>query len=341
MDKNRPEKQLARLFIALDGPVFPFPIQSKTEEDQWAVNIFPSLCAISRSGIYEIVLLDTLSPLSEDWSMRVELIGRVLSHQGIAVSQIVEPTSQELDRLLGTTRLEHSFVIAQESVSAGYADSMGVNPLVFTDWKEIEQVLLKSDGEVSRRASIQRDTKETKISLQLNIDGSGDSHISTGLPFFDHMLQQISKHARFDISLYCEGDLEVDEHHTVEDIAIVLGQTIGKALGDKRGINRYGFEILPMDECLAEVALDFSGRPWFVWHVEFTRDVVGTFPTELFAHFFKSFSDEAKCNLHMTVNSGNVHHQAEALFKAFARALRSAVFRYPGNHDLPSTKGVL
>ena len=136
-------------------------------------------------------------------------------------------------------------------------------------------------------------------------------------------------------------DLEVDEHHTVEDVAIVLGQAVARALGDKRGIGRYGFELLPMDECLAQVALDFSGRAWFVWDVVFTREMVGTFPTELFSHFFKSFSDEAKCNLHMQVSTGNAHHQAEALFKAFGRALRHAVFRYPGNDDLPSTKGVL
>lgn len=341
MVNTRLNKRIARLFVALEGPVVTLSGLSITTMDTWTGNLYPALSAISRYGRYEIVLLDTVPQESVMEENLTATIAKILSHQGIAISHIVAPGSRELDLLLDTTDTEHSFVVAGESDVTDYAKAFNVNPLVFTNWQDLENFLLGSIGMTARKTAIQRNTKETKISLAVNIDGSGDSNIFTGLPFFDHMLQQIARHARFDIDLKCEGDLEVDEHHTVEDIAIVLGQAIGGALGDKRGISRYGFEILPMDECLAEVALDFSGRSWFVWNVMFTRDVVGTFPTELFSHFFKSFSDEAKCNLHMAVNSGNAHHQAEALFKAFARALRSAVFRYPGNNDLPSTKGVL
>lgn len=208
---------------------------------------------------------------------------------------------------------------------------------VFNNWIELSNAICFP----RRVASHKRQTAETDISIELNLDGTGTSNISTGLSFFDHMLEQIARHGRFDMKFVCKGDLAVDEHHTVEDSALVLGEAFRKALDDKRGINRYGFELLPMDECLAEVALDFSGRPWFVWDVVFTREYVGTFPTELLFHFFKSFSDEAKCNLHMKVNSGNAHHQSEALFKAFARALGKAVFRRAGNTELPSTKGTL
>jgi imidazoleglycerol-phosphate dehydratase/histidinol-phosphatase len=165
--------------------------------------------------------------------------------------------------------------------------------------------------------------------------------LETHLPFFDHMLEQILRHSGSDISLHAHGDLVVDEHHTVEDVGLALGAAFLEALGDKRGINRYGHEILPMDEVLAQVAIDFSGRPYLQWNVSFTREYVGTFPTELVEHFFKSFSDSAKCNLSVTVSNGNGHHQIEAIFKAFARALRMAVHRNPYSDQLPSTKGVL
>jgi imidazoleglycerol-phosphate dehydratase/histidinol-phosphatase len=311
-------KKNARLFIDLEGPVI-------GTDGKWVDNLFPVLHSISCSGIYELYLIE-----GDDGTVAL------LSHQGIPLESV---TRSALERMDGNTDWNHSHIITSNRDL--YEAFERTTLLEFTDWKELESRLLAGKSTSLRRATAKRGTKETSITLSLDIDGSGDADIVTGLPFFDHMLDQIARHARFDITLKCTGDLEVDEHHTVEDVALVLGKTIGEALGDKRGIGRYGFMLLPMDECLAEVALDFSGRPWFVWDVDFSRQTVGTFPTELFSHFFKSFSDEAKCNLHMKVNGGNAHHQAEALFKAFARALRMAVFRYPGNDDLPSTKGVL
>lgn len=342
MENKRPNKRFARIFVTVTGPVVSvLDSLSPGGKNTWTPNLFPSLGAICRSGRYEVVLLDNLKNNSSKAETLVTSVSEVLSHQGIVIDHLIKPDSHDIEPLKKTTDFEHSYVIASNQEVEKFAELLAVKTLSFSDWQSIEEFLLEPPVVLVRKAAIVRNTKETKISLNLNIDGSGDAQISTGLPFFDHMLEQIARHARFDINLKCDGDLDVDEHHTVEDTAIVLGQAIAKALGDKRGISRYGFEILPMDDCLAEVALDFSGRAWFVWYVDFSRDVVGTFPTELFSHFFKSFSDEAKCNLHMTVNAGNAHHQAEALFKAFARALRSVVFRYPGNNDLPSTKGVL
>ncbi len=330
---GRIKRRVAYLYIVLEGPIVS---QEDMSGNRWTAQVFPTLHAISQSGRYTIVLISDQS-ITPAYS---ELLLDTLNHQGILVEQIVRKDDKLLiDTMLENTDTEHSYLIATDPNNYPLFSSLQLLP--FTQWHAVRKSLLGDAERPSRVATMKRATKETNIFLLINLDGSGDGSISTGLPFFDHMLQQIARHARFDLTLRCDGDLAVDEHHTVEDVAIVLGQAIAKALGDKRGISRYGFEILPMDECLAQVALDFSGRSWFVWDVNFTREVVGSFPTELFSHFFKSFSDEAKCNLHMSVNSGNAHHQAEALFKAFARSLRLAVFRYPGNHDLPSTKGVL
>jgi Imidazoleglycerol-phosphate dehydratase len=210
----------------------------------------------------------------------------------------------------------------------------------FASWKGVASyfALVAFD---SRTAEIVRNTAETRISLSLNLDGSGKGKIESGNGFFDHMLAQIVRHARIDCEGKVSGDYEVDEHHSVEDLAIVLGEATGKALGDKRGINRYGADLLMMDDVVATVALDFSGRSEFLFKADFRRPEVGGFPTEMFSHFFKSFSNEAKCNLYMEVTDGNTHHMAEALFKAFARAYKVAVRRIPGSSELPSTKGVL
>ncbi|AEV29114.1 histidinol-phosphatase [Sphaerochaeta pleomorpha str. Grapes] len=213
--------------------------------------------------------------------------------------------------------------------------------LISDDWPTVAGFLLGDKKLMSRTATVVRKTKETAIELSVNLDGTGRGQVSTGIAFFDHMLDQIVRHTGFDIHLHAHGDLIVDEHHTVEDVGLALGQAVREALADKRGISRYGFEILPMDEVLSQVALDFSGRPYFVWDVSFKREYVGTFPTEMVEHFFKSFCDESKCNLNMKVSEGNTHHQVEALFKAFARAMKKAVHRYPWSDSLPSTKGVL
>lgn len=213
--------------------------------------------------------------------------------------------------------------------------------LVSDSWRDITSFLLDDPKIQSRSSRVLRETKETAIELTVNLDGTGEGEIHTHISFFDHMLDQVLRHSGLDIKLHAQGDLVVDEHHTVEDVALALGQAVREALGDKRGISRYGFELLTMDDVLAEVAIDFSGRPSFLWEVPLRREYVGTFPTEMVEHFFKSFSDASQCNLAMKVSEGNVHHQVEALFKAFSRAVKRAVYKYPHSDALPSTKGML
>jgi len=191
-----------------------------------------------------------------------------------------------------------------------------------------------------RQGSVRRTTKETDIQIHVNLDGRGQAEISTGLGFFDHMLHQIARHGNIDLRVKVDGDLEIDEHHTIEDTALALGEAFAKALGDKKGMERYGF-CLPMDDCLAQVALDFGGRPWLVWKAKFKREKIGEMPTEMFMHFFKSFSDAARCNLNIKAKGENEHHKIEAIFKAFARAIKMALKRDPEFMVLPSTKGVL
>ena len=205
------------------------------------------------------------------------------------------------------------------------------------DWDKIYEFLRLP----ARTATVERNTKETRIRVELNLDGTGRADMHTGLGFFDHMLDQVAKHSGADLSIRVQGDLHIDEHHTIEDTALALGEAYRRALGDKRGISRYGF-LLPMDEALAQVAIDFSGRPWLVWDAEFRREKIGDVPTEMFFHFFKSFADAALCNLNVKVEGDNEHHKIEAVFKAFAKAIRMAVRRDIRELDnLPSTKGVL
>ncbi len=208
--------------------------------------------------------------------------------------------------------------------------------LCTTTWDEITAFLFTKE----RTATISRHTAETQIDIKLNLDGTGKTNIQTGLAFFDHMLDQIGRHAGCDLSIQVKGDLEVDEHHTIEDTALALGEAFKKALGDKRGLERYGFS-LPMDDCLAHLALDFGGRPWLVWKVKFKREKIGDLPTEMFYHFFKSFTDTAGCNLYIKAKGTNEHHKIEGIFKALARAIKMAIRRDIFSDQLPSTKGVL
>jgi imidazoleglycerol-phosphate dehydratase/histidinol-phosphatase len=203
-------------------------------------------------------------------------------------------------------------------------------------WKAIYE-FLKMPPRIVKH---ERNTNETKISIEVNLDGTGKANISTGLAFFDHMLDQIARHGNIDLNIQCKGDLHIDEHHTIEDTGIALGEAILKALGDKRGIERYGF-LLPMDDCLAQVAIDFGGRNWIVWEAEFKREKIGEMPTEMFYHFFKSFSDASKSNLNIKAEGENEHHKIESIFKAFAKAIKMAVKKDINNNALPSTKGVL
>jgi len=205
-----------------------------------------------------------------------------------------------------------------------------------TDWAKIYEFLKLG----LRTVTHTRTTKETDISISLNLDGKGQAQIETGLGFFDHMLEQIARHGNIDLSIKAKGDLHIDEHHTIEDTGLALGEAMAKALADKRGMERYGF-CLPMDDCLAQVAIDFGGRNWIVWDAAFHREKIGEMPTEMFFHFFKSFSDAARCNLNIKAEGENEHHKIEAIFKAFAKAIKMAVRRDPTNLQLPSTKGVL
>ena len=229
----------------------------------------------------------------------------------------LRPSNEEADRLL----------VGNPSLS----------PVLITDdWDKITEYLFAGE----RRAVVQRTTKETDIYVEVNLDGNGKTAVSTGLGFFDHMLDQIGKHSGMDLVIRVKGDLDVDEHHTIEDTAIALGEALLKALGDKRGIERYGYS-LPMDDCLCSVALDFGGRPWLVWDAEFRREMVGDMPTEMFLHFFKSLSDAARMNLNIKAEGTNEHHKIEGIFKALARSVKMAMRRDIYKYELPSTKGLL
>ena len=252
--------------------------------------------------------------------------------------------------------LEGSFVIGDRYTDVELAKNMGCKAIFIstdeeilkekgltaycalqtTDWNRITEFLFAGE----RTATVKRTTKETDILIELNLDGSGKCNINTGLKFFDHMLEQIGKHSGSDLTIQVKGDLEVDEHHTIEDTAIALGEAFGKALGNKRGVERYGF-YLPMDDCLCSVALDFGGRAWLVYDAEFKREYVGDLPTEMVLHFFKSFSDAAKMNLNIKAEGDNEHHKIEGIFKALAKSIKMAVKRDIYQYELPSTKGML
>ena len=247
-------------------------------------------------------------------------------------------TDIELAKNLGAKGIyinDNTF-LGTEEISTTQEDLVTYTALETNSWSEIYEFLkLKS-----RTGEISRTTNETDIQITLNLDGTGRSNISTGLAFFDHMLDQIARHGQMDLDIKVVGDLEVDEHHTIEDTAIALGELFSKTLGDKLGIERYGF-CLPMDDCLAQVAIDFGGRNWLVWAADFKREYIGKMPTEMFVHFFKSFSDGAKCNLNIKAEGTNEHHKIEAIFKAFAKSIKMAVKRDANKMILPSTKGTL
>ncbi len=247
-------------------------------------------------------------------------------------------TDVELAKNLGSKAI---FISTNEELGGDEISSKrheldSVIALQTTDWKTIYEFLKLEE----RSAFIERKTNETDIFINLNLDGTGKSKIDTGIAFFDHMLDQIARHGQMDLEILVKGDLEVDEHHTIEDTAIALGEVFAKALGNKLGIERYGF-CLPMDDCLAQVAIDFGGRNWLVWETEFKREMVGKMPTEMFYHFFKSFSDGAKANINIKAEGTNEHHKIEAIFKAFAKAIKVAVKRDTEKMILPSTKGML
>lgn len=278
------------------------------------------------------------------------LIDKTFAHENAPTRK---PNTGMLTKYLsGEYDLENSYVIGDRESDMQLAKNLGSkaifvknpnfdyeadeNVFVADDWRAIYE-FLKLPPRIVKH---QRMTRETQIEVELNLDGSGQSEISTGISFFDHMLEQIARHGSIDLKMKAVGDLHIDEHHTIEDAAITLGEAFALALKDKRGMERYGFT-LPMDDCLAQVAVDFGGRNWCVWEAEFKRENVGKMPTEMFFHFFKSFSDKAHCNLNIRATGDNEHHKIEAIFKAFAKAIKMAVKRDASSKALPSTKGSL
>ncbi|MDN3203534.1 bifunctional histidinol-phosphatase/imidazoleglycerol-phosphate dehydratase HisB [Algoriphagus sediminis] len=360
------------LFIDRDGTIIKEPPTDYQVDSLEKLEFLPkaisNLRKIAEETDYELVMVTNQDGLGTDsfpekdfWPAQYKMlktleqenvvfskihIDKTFEHEGAdtrkpGVGLLKEYFSEEYD-------LEKSYVIGDRDSDIQLAENLGAkgifigegNPkasLQTTDWDEIYEFLKYPP----RRAEIKRTTSETDISVSLNLDGKGKSNISTGLSFFDHMLDQLAKHGSTDLNIQVKGDLHIDEHHTIEDTALALGEAYLKALGDKKGIYRYGF-CLPMDDSLAQVAIDFGGRPWIVWEADFKREKVGDMPTEMFFHFFKSFSDTAKCNLNIKVEGDNEHHKIEAIFKALARAIKMAVRRDKDNLDqLPSTKGAL
>ena len=365
------------LFIDRDGTIISEPPDNfqidSLEKFEFISGVITYLRKIVEQFDYELVMvtnqdgLGTLSYPEEKFNVVQNRMMKTLEGEGIKFTEVCvdrsfenenKPTRKPNTGMLtkyfqGNYDLKNSFVIGDRITDVKLAQNLGTKSiliknydsekgwdgkisLVANSWKEIYEFLKSS----SRKVKHTRKTKETDISIELNLDGKGESKISTGLAFFDHMLEQISKHGNIDLYISAKGDLQIDEHHTIEDTGIALGEAFSNALGDKRGIERYGF-CLPMDDCLAQVSLDLGGRNWIVWGTEFKREKIGEMPTEMFFHFFKSFSDSAKCNLNIKAEGTNEHHKIEAIFKAFARAIKMAVRQDENNMTLPSTKGTL
>ena len=310
------------------------------EDTFWPVHNLMLKTLAGEGVVFDDILIDRSFPEenSPNRKPRTGMLGKYLSDEyDLANSYVIGDrlTDMELARNLGAKGIWlHENDDSTAGILAGHEDIQPV--LVTNDWDQIAEFLFAGE----RCAEVKRVTKETDIFVSLNLDGKGKTSISTGLGFIDHMLDQIGKHSGMDLTVQVKGDLNVDEHHTIEDTAIALGEALVKALGDKRGIERYGYT-LPMDDCLCSVALDFGGRPWLVWDVEFHREKIGDMPTEMFLHFFKSLSDAARMNLNIKAEGTNEHHKIEGIFKALARSIKMAVRRDIYHYNLPSTKGVI
>ena len=359
------------LFIDRDGtliiePPVDFQVDS-LEKLEFYPGVFQYLARIAKELDYELVMvtnqdgLGTVSfPESTFWPAHNMMV-KAFQNEGIVFSEILIdrtfPADNSPTRKPGTALLTHylksgydlahSFVIGDRETDVQLAANMGTQAIYLGSEKAENAVLSTVDWGViyqflrqqPRQATVERKTTETTIAVKINLDGSGESHIETGLAFFDHMLEQIARHGNMDLTILVQGDLHVDEHHTIEDVGITLGHAFLKALGTKKGIERYGF-LLPMDDCLAQVAIDFGGRPWIVWDAFFKREKIGEMPTEMFFHFFKSFTDSAQCNLNIKAEGENEHHKIESIFKAFAKSLKMAASK-TNQYSIPSTKGSL
>ena len=360
------------LFIDRDGTIILEP-PTDFQVDSWdKFSFYPgvirNLYKIATELDYELVMVTNQDGLGTSsfpeetfWPYQNKML-EILAGEGIHFTQIYIDRSFEHENLPtrkpGTGMLQayfsdnydlvNSYIIGDRLTDIKLAENLGAKSIYLkeeinspatytsTSWDNIYLYLRLPD----RIANITRNTNETKIQVNLNLDGKGEMHIQTGLGFFDHMLEQLSKHSGVDMTIQVNGDLHIDEHHTIEDTAIALGEAFLQALGNKMGISRYGY-LLPMDDVLAQVALDFSGRPWLVWDATFKREKVGDMPTEMFYHFFKSFTDAAKCNLNVKAEGANEHHKIEAIFKAVAKSIKMAINRDSHNMVLPSTKGML
>ncbi len=352
------------LFIDRDGTLIEEPADEQIdsfEKLRFTEGVIRNLAFIRQHLDFKFVMVSNQDGLGTDsfpedtfWPVH-HFILQTLASEGVTFDAIhIDPHFPEdnhPNRKPGTGMLKEyidnpdydlagSYVIGDRETDRELARRLGCHALILGDegttWDTIAETLFAGE----RHASVSRHTKETQIDIDLLIDGSGKCDIHTGLGFFDHMLEQIGRHGMMNLNIQVNGDLDVDEHHTIEDTAIALGTCIRQALGDKRGIERYGYT-LPMDDCLATVALDFGGRPWLVWDAEFRRERIGDMPTEMFLHFFKSLSDAAMMNLYIKAEGTNEHHKIEGIFKALARALKMAVRRDIYHYELPSTKGVL
>ncbi|MBP7210606.1 MAG: bifunctional histidinol-phosphatase/imidazoleglycerol-phosphate dehydratase HisB [Paludibacteraceae bacterium] len=353
------------LFIDRDGTIIiepPITEQVNTlDEMDFLPGVIRNLYFICDKLDFELVMVTNQDGLGTDAypqqnfdTVQAKMLS-ILKGEGIQFDDILIDKSRPEDGLPtrkpgiamlgkyldGSYDLENSFVIGDRSTDEKLAKNLGCKAIrigsdKYPTWDKITEFLFAGE----RTANVRRTTKETNLDIKLNLDGTGINEISTGIAFFDHMLEQISTHSGFDLSIKVSGDLQVDEHHTIEDTGIALGEAIYQAIGNKRGIERYGY-CLPMDDCLCQVALDFGGRPWLVWDADFKREKIGDMPTEMFLHFFKSLSDSAKMNLNIKAVGKNEHHKIEGIFKAFARSLKMAVKRDIYKYELPSTKGTL
>ena len=352
------------LFIDRDGTIIAEPADEQIDSFgklKFVPGAISSLAFIRKKLDFEFVMVSNQDGLGtpsfpEDtfWPVH-NFILQTLEGEGVTFDDILIdrhfPSDNAPTRKPGTAMVEKymaapavdisgSYVIGDRDTDRQFAENIGCKSLIIgrdgMTWEKIAEILFAGE----RHAEVRRTTKETDVYVSLCLDGSGQCDISTGLGFFDHMLEQIGRHGSIDLTVKTRGDLCVDEHHTVEDTALALGECLRKALGDKRGTERYGY-CLPMDDCLCSVALDFGGRPWLVWDADFSRERIGDVPTEMFLHFFKSLSDSAMMNLNIKAEGANEHHKIEGIFKALARSIRMAVRRDIHHFELPSTKGAL
>lgn len=357
-------KQQRLLFIDRDGTLIEEPADEQIdsiEKLRFVKGVLKNLSFISDKLDFRLVMVTNQDGLGTDsfpedtfWPVHKFML-RTLEDEGIVFDeQLIDrhfPEDNSPMRKPGTGMLTkyidnpeydlaNSYVIGDRDTDRQLADNLGCRAFILGQdgitWDKIAEILFAGE----RVAEYKRKTNETDIYVKLNIDGTGKCDISTGLGFFDHMLEQIGRHGMMDLTVHTDGDLNVDEHHTIEDTAIAIGECLLRALGDKRGIERYGY-CLPMDDCLCLVAIDFGGRPWINWHVDFHREKIGDVPTEMFFHFFKSLSDAARMNIDVRAEGTNEHHKIEGVFKALARAIKMAVRRDIFHYELPSTKGML